>query len=117
MTIDTWGHIGYLLIFAGMSLLGRKAKLGWISRLLGDGVWCVVGLTLGMTSIWLWGLAFMMNDVLSYRRWGKTKSQRDLLILTISENDTLQSLCKMLAEEPRLSPEDRKLIIGEWFKQ
>ena len=74
MSTDAWGHAGYLLIFAGMFLLGRKAKLGWVSRFLGDGIWCGVGMVLGMTSIWLWGLLFMFNDVMSFRRWSKKEA-------------------------------------------
>lgn len=71
MNLDALGHIGYLLIFVGMCMLGARNKYGWGLRLLGDSVWCGVGVALGMTSIWIWSLLFMTNDVLSYRRWAR----------------------------------------------
>jgi hypothetical protein len=80
--IDFFGHIGYGLIAAGMFLLSRKDKNGWILRFAGEGVWVVLGFALGLTSIWTWGLIFLGIDITGYVKW--LASERKQLH---SEND------------------------------
>ncbi len=110
MSLDAWGHIGYILIFAGMYLLGQKAKVGWVSRCLGDAVWVVVGFAMGMTSIWAWGLVFMANDVLSYRKWsiiGTPEEKREVVALILTTGDNLETIAQALAKEKGLSSEEK----------
>lgn len=65
MSPDAVGHMGYAFVFAGMMLLANEYKIGWIFRVIGDIVWVTVGFMTGMTSLWTWGLAFVLIDL-----WG-----------------------------------------------
>jgi hypothetical protein len=67
--IDLVGHIGYISILIGMILLSKKNKAGWIFRFAGETIWSVLGLILGLTSIWVWGSVFMAIDVFAFLKW------------------------------------------------
>jgi len=67
--IDLIGHVAYVLIFIGMILLTKKDWIGWVFRFFGEAMWVGIGLYLGMTSIWVWGLIFMGIDAYAITRW------------------------------------------------
>jgi hypothetical protein len=67
--IDLAGHFCYGLLFIGMLLLGGRHPLGWALRLAGELGWVAIGVTLGLTSIWVWGLLFCVVDFRNWRKW------------------------------------------------
>lgn len=67
--IDLLGHLGYALVFAGGILLARKNRAGWLLRVAGGLVWTAIGITMGMSSIWVWGLLFLALDSKGYMSW------------------------------------------------
>ena len=67
--IDILGHFGYALILAGMMLVSAKSPWGWALRLLGELVWLLIGVELGMSSMVLWGLVFAALDVRTFYTW------------------------------------------------
>lgn len=70
---DFWGHIGYIFILIGMILLTRKNIWGWVCRFIGEVVWLLVGLSMGMSSIWFWGSIFLVIDVVGFLKWKREK--------------------------------------------
>ena len=71
MWIDLLGHFGYLISALGLILLSRKNIWGWIFRLVGEAVWVVIGILLGMSAIWSWGLLFLSLDIYGFYSWRK----------------------------------------------
>lgn len=67
--IDLLGHLGYASIMIGMVLLARRNAYGWVARLLGDAGWVALGFVLGMSSIVLWGLVFVLLDIVGWLKW------------------------------------------------
>ena len=67
--LDALGHLGYVFLFLGIGLLAVKERSGFIFRLIGEGIWIVVGFALGMSSIVVWGFVFCAIDVWGYRKW------------------------------------------------
>ena len=64
--VDIAGHVGYVLIAIGMLLLARGRASGWIWRFAGELVWLAIGLYLDMTSMYLWGAAFLGIDAIGF---------------------------------------------------
>jgi hypothetical protein len=71
MTLDQIGHIGYLFLFLGLIAISYKKRGGWALRFTGEAMWVYLGLKLAMTSIWLWGLVFLLVDMFGYVKWRK----------------------------------------------
>lgn len=67
--VDFFGHFFYASLFLGMLLLSAKDFRGWAFRFAGEVGWIGIGLVMGMSSIVVWGLAFMVVDVLGYLQW------------------------------------------------
>lgn len=74
--LDIAGHIAYIFVLFGLWLLTKKSKWGFVSRFIGELGWVIIGIIMGMTSIWTWGLAFMTVDVVGYWRWREEKYER-----------------------------------------
>lgn len=68
---DLLGHVFYASLFAGQFLITRKSAWGWLFRLVGDVGWSIIGLCLGLTCIWAWGLVFIATDVKGFLTWRK----------------------------------------------
>jgi hypothetical protein len=66
---DLLGHVFYFLLAVGMYLLAGKNGCGWLFRLVGELGWVYIGVVTGMTSIWMWGLAFVILDLKGYASW------------------------------------------------
>lgn len=67
--IDILGHIAYLFVMTGTFLLHPKfdrVTLGWTLRGVGDAGWVGLGISMGMTSIWIWGSVFVAIDLAGY---------------------------------------------------
>ena len=69
---DALGHIGYVLLFIGMTMIAANRPIGWALRLAGEAIWIGISAYLGLTSGIVWGLLFAYIDVRTYRRlrWG-----------------------------------------------
>jgi len=66
---NLFGHIAYIFIVIGMILLSYKRWEGWLFRFVGEFVWMFIGLYLGMSSIWFWGLVFILIDLYGAILW------------------------------------------------
>ncbi len=77
--IDLIGHIGYAVLVMGIILIGRRQTIGWLVRIVGEAIWIGVGVHIGMTSVWIWGIIFTMISFYHWRNWkcdsSKTESQ------------------------------------------
>ena len=83
-----------------------------ISSAAGLGV--VVGIALAMSSIWAWGLVFMANDVLSYRRWGKKgapEAERAAVALIFTTGDSMESIAKQIDKDARLTDAEKSELM------
>ena len=69
--IDMLGHIGYLSIAVGMYIITLKNLWGFAFRFIGEVVWLVIGLMLGMSSLLVWGVIFMGIDIYGFMKWRK----------------------------------------------
>jgi len=71
--IDLLGHVFYVLIFWGTNQVAKKRKSGWVLRFIGEAGWAALGVALGLTSIWVWGMVFLANDAYGYLIWKQTE--------------------------------------------
>ena len=67
--LDFFGHVGYGFIALGLWQLTRKRRIGWLFRLIGEVIWVMIGWQMGMSSIYLWGLGFMLLDIIGFSKW------------------------------------------------
>lgn len=67
--IDLWGHVGYAFIFLGTVFIAAKSLWGWAFRFVGELIWVGLGVALGLTSIWCWGVLFMCIDSMAFVNW------------------------------------------------
>jgi hypothetical protein len=67
--LDIAGHFGYFFIALGMYLLTLKSAWGFASRFLGEVIWLVIGVMMNMSSIWTWGLLFLIIDAYGFVKW------------------------------------------------
>lgn len=70
-TVDILGHIAYIFILVGMILLTQKYAFGFAFRFLGELGWVLIGFYLGLSSIWFWGILFMVTDSYGFWNWNK----------------------------------------------
>ena len=70
--LDALGHVGYVFLALGMYMIACGRTIGWIWRFIGELIWLVIGLYLDMSSMYLWGAAFLGIDALGF-----VKSQRE----------------------------------------
>ena len=70
---DLLGHVAYLFIFSGMWLLGKKNIWGWPLKAVGDVIWLVLGIQLGMSSIWMWEIGFLSAAAYGVYCWRKSE--------------------------------------------
>ena len=87
--VDFFGHWFYFFLFMGMLLLQAKDYRGWAFRFAGEVGWIGIGLVIGMSSVWLWGFAFLVVDVLGYFKW--QKEQEELADLEREQTEWVES--------------------------
>lgn len=63
MTPDAVGHAGYAFLAVGMWMLSGGRRGGWLFRFVGESIWVGVGVWLELSSIWSWGVVFMLIDL------------------------------------------------------
>ena len=95
--VDFFGHWFYFFLFVGMLLLQAKDYRGWAFRFAGELGWIGIGFVMGMSSIWLWGFAFLAVDVLGYFKWQKEQHEladleREQAEWTASANEYLNEV-------------------------
>jgi nicotinamide riboside transporter PnuC len=76
--LDFLGHVGYVLILAGMVLISRRSAVGWFLRLLGEVTWLGIGVAMDMSSMVVWGAVFTALDGYSWVTWTRTERARKL---------------------------------------
>lgn len=69
--IDLFGHLFYFFILCGLVLLAKGNALGWALRLVGETGWAVLGIFLGLSSVYVWGFAFVIIDAYGFYYWSK----------------------------------------------
>lgn len=67
--LDWFGHWGYAFILVGQYYVGCKEPMGWLFRFFGEALWIIIGVILGMSSIWVWGCIFMALDLHNFEKW------------------------------------------------
>ena len=67
--LDVLGHIGYLCLSIGMFLLAKQSIWGWPCRGVGESIWLFIGIEMQMSSMWVWGIIFLMMECYGYRSW------------------------------------------------
>jgi hypothetical protein len=69
--LDIAGHFAYVFLAVGAYLLGKKNKWGWVCHMAGGLAWIIIGVLMGWTSIWMWGILFMFIDIKGFWTWWK----------------------------------------------
>ena len=69
LIVDFIGHFAYLLAVIGTIYVSKKDKNGFLARVISDAIWCVIGLYLNLSSIFLWSIVFLVVDIRAYRKW------------------------------------------------
>ena len=72
---DLIGHLAYITILLGTRLLHKKNLHGWLFRVAGDIIWAILGLYLGLSSVWFWSSIFAINDMWGFMSWKRTKEK------------------------------------------
>lgn len=72
--LDIAGHFGYAFIALGVYLLAQKSAWGFACRFIGEVIWLVVGVLLGMSSIWTWGILFLFIDGYGFIKWRRDET-------------------------------------------
>lgn len=67
--IDLLGHLTFMLAVVGTFLIGRRYRIGWAFRCTADVSFLVLGCLLGLSSMIVWGFAFLGTDLFGWRRW------------------------------------------------
>lgn len=75
LALDLFGHFFYACLALGMYLLAKKSKWGWVSRFIGEAGWLWIGWELGMSSIWMWGVAFLLMEIYGFWSWTSDRKQ------------------------------------------
>ena len=76
--IDLLGHIAYATITLGLLWLGQQKARGWIMKAMGDAGWAVLGIALGMSSIFVWASLFVVFDLIGWQKWRQTSAASEL---------------------------------------
>ena len=76
--LDIAGHLSYILLAVGMFRLAIRQRDGWWFRFLGEAGWVVLGVEMQMTSIWVWGLFFMLLDINGFVNWRERDKWKDI---------------------------------------
>ena len=73
--LDLAGHLGYAFIALGMYFIAQKSAWGFALRFTGETIWLGVGLALGMSSIWTWGILFLFIDGYGFIKWRRENAE------------------------------------------
>ena len=69
LIVDLIGHFAYLLSVLGTIYVSKKDKNGFLARVISDIIWCLIGLYLNLSSIFIWSIVFLIVDIRAYRKW------------------------------------------------
>jgi hypothetical protein len=73
--LDIAGHIFYVFLFGGQFLLAKKIRLGWVLRLIGELGWLGIGIKLGMSSVWFWGIFGIGMECYGFWSWRSKRAK------------------------------------------
>ncbi len=74
---DVLGHVATIFLIMGLVFVGRKNHIGWLLRIVGEVLWIALGMHMGMTSIWVWGIVFTAISYHHWRNWKCESSNRE----------------------------------------
>lgn len=74
--IDLFGHLGYAASLLGTWMVLHRHANGWAVRSVGSTTWVVLGIIMGMSSIWFWSGVFLVMDGLGFYRWRVKNGER-----------------------------------------
>ena len=69
--IDFLGHVAYFFILLGTYLISKKKVYGWVVKIIGDIIWLILGIYLGLSSIWVWEFGFIITALYAIKSWNK----------------------------------------------
>lgn len=67
--MDFFGHVFYAFLAIGTWFLGKRDINGWRLRMFGNVGWIVLGVMMGMSSIWIWEIIFLILAYKAYLEW------------------------------------------------
>lgn len=71
MSLNRWGHLGYICIALGMFLLAKQIVWGWLVRFLGEAIWMYIGIKMKMSSVYIWSFIFLGMELYGFFSWLK----------------------------------------------
>ncbi len=73
--LDMLGHLGYFCLALGLFKIAKDDGTGWAFRLLGEGVWVIISLQIGLWSGVIWGVLFMIVDIFGIMATARSKTE------------------------------------------
>ena len=67
--LDLVGHIGFVFLLLGKVLVINKHRWGFCAWAVGAGVWLVLGLHLGLTSLVVWNGVYIVMYAYGFYKW------------------------------------------------
>jgi hypothetical protein len=89
--VDAVGHLGYCFLYLANVMIVRGKQVGWILRFQGELIWVVLGIYMGLTSIWMWGILFMIVDAWGFFKWRNTPNLERIVAESTSVSDVEKS--------------------------
>jgi len=77
LIVDAIGHFAYLLAVIGTVYVSKKDKNGFLARIISDSIWCLIGLYLSLSSIFIWSIVFLIVDLRAYKKWMNEEKPND----------------------------------------
>lgn len=66
---DIVGHVGYAMLVVGNWMIGNKQIWGFAWYFVANVIWLCIGWHIGMTSIWVWEIVFLILCVRNFLKW------------------------------------------------
>jgi len=77
MIVDILGHLCYIAMIIGTILIALRRRAGWLFEAAGAAGLILVGLMLGMTSIWIWNVVFVVGYSYGWLRWKNKRRNKN----------------------------------------
>lgn len=69
VALDAAGHLAYGFLVVGHLALAHRRRVGFLLRFGGSVGWLVLGVALGLSSVWFWSAVFAAGDLYGWARW------------------------------------------------
>lgn len=83
--LDWFGHWFYGFLALGMLYLNQRDRWGWVFRIMGEVGWIWIGLLAGWSSIWMWGILFLLIDIRGFMKWREEDKLQDIYDLVYEQ--------------------------------